>query len=90
MTVNPDRHNAVITHGTIMGFTFAFLFPLGAIIIRTASFRGLVWIHAGIQMFGYILALTGLGLGVYIAVYPESQVSLPKLVDRKIECVDAS
>ena len=40
--VNPIRHNAVIAHGTIMGFAFAFLFPLGAILIRTASFRGLV------------------------------------------------
>ena len=76
MHINPARHNAVITHGTFMGFAFAFLFPLGAIIIRTASFRGLVWVHAGVQLFAYILALTGLGLGVYIAVYPESQVRL--------------
>ena len=57
-----------------MGFAFAFLFPLGAIIMRAASFRGLVWVHAGIQLFAYTLALVGLGLGVYIAVYPESQV----------------
>lgn len=71
---DPIRHNAVITHGTIMGFAFAFLFPLGAIIMRVASFRGLVWVHAGIQMFAYLLALAGLGLGVYIAIYPDSQV----------------
>ena len=57
-----------------MGFAFAFLFPIGAIIIRTASFRGLVWVHAGIQIFAYLLALAGLGLGVYIAIVPESQV----------------
>lgn len=74
--VNPVRHNAVITHGTVMGLAFAVLFPLGAIVIRTASFRGLVWVHAGIQLFAYMLALTGLGLGVYIAIYPESQVHL--------------
>lgn len=72
--INPDRQNAVITHGTFMGFAFAFLFPLGAIIIRSASFRGLVWVHAGIQILAYTLALVGLGLGVYIAIYPESQV----------------
>ena len=72
--VNPNRKNSVITHGTFMGFAFAFLFPLGAIIIRIAPVRGLVWIHAGIQAFAYLLALVGLGLGVYIAVYPESQV----------------
>ena len=68
------RHNAVITHGTVMGFTFAFLFPLGAILIRVASFRGLIWVHACIQALAYALALVGLGLGIYIAVYPESQV----------------
>ena len=68
------RHNAVIAHGTIMGFAFAFLFPVGAIVIRTGSFRKLPWVHAGIQMFAYILALAGLGLGVYIAIKPESQV----------------
>ncbi len=68
------RHNAVITHGTVMGFTFAFLFPLGAILIRVASFRGLIWLHAAIQALAYALALVGLGLGIYIAVYPESQV----------------
>lgn len=68
------RHNAVITHGTVMGFTFAFLFPLGAILIRVASFRGLIWLHAAVQSLAYALALVGLGLGIYIAVYPESQV----------------
>lgn len=72
--MNPVRDNSVITHGTLMGFAFAFLFPLGAIIMRTASFRGLVWVHAGIQLFAYILALAGFGLGVYIAIYPDSQV----------------
>ena len=71
---NGVHHNAVITHGTIMGLAFAFLFPFGAIMIRAASFRGLVWVHAGIQIIAYLLALTGLGLGVYIAIYPHRQV----------------
>lgn len=68
------RHNAVVTHGTVMGFAFAFLFPLGAILIRVASFRRLIWVHAAIQSLAYALALAGLGLGIYIAVYPSSQV----------------
>ena len=73
-TVTGVHHNAVITHGTVMGFTFAFLFPLGAILIRVASFRGLIWVHAAIQSLAYALALAGLGLGIYIAVYPDNQV----------------
>ena len=73
-TVTGVHHNAVITHGTVMGFAFGFLFPLGAILIRVASFRGLIWVHAAIQALAYALALAGLGLGIYIAVYPENQV----------------
>ena len=73
-TVSGVHHNAIITHGTVMGFAFAFLFPLGAILIRVASFRGLIWVHAAIQSLAYALALAGLGLGIYIAVYPDSQV----------------
>ncbi|MCJ1277685.1 hypothetical protein MMC21_005499 [Puttea exsequens] len=57
-----------------MGLAFAFLFPVGAIIIRTASFRGAVYIHAATQAFAYALAIVGFGLGIYIAVYPESQI----------------
>ena len=44
-TVSPDRYKAVIAHGYIMGFAFAILFPFGAILIRTASFRNLVASH---------------------------------------------
>ena len=72
-TVTGVHHNAIITHGTVMGFAFAFLFPLGAILIRVASFPGLIWVHAAIQSLAYALALAGLGLGIYIAVYPELQ-----------------
>lgn len=61
-------------HGAIMGIAFVIVYPLGAILIRLLSFSGLVWVHAATQIFAYILALTGLGLGVYIALKPERQV----------------
>ena len=67
-------HSAIVTHGVIMGLAFAVVFPLGAILIRVASFRGLVWVHAAVQSLAYAMALAGMGLGVYIAVYPDSQV----------------
>lgn len=66
-----------IAHGTIMGLAFVIVYPLGAILIRLLSFSGLVWVHAATQGFAYILALTGLGLGVYIALKPERQVCTP-------------
>ncbi|KAL8829199.1 MAG: hypothetical protein Q9191_002150 [Dirinaria sp. TL-2023a] len=64
------RRKAVIAHGTIMGLAFALLFPTGSILMRLFSFRGLVWVHAAFQVYTYVMALTGLGLGVYIAVWP--------------------
>ena len=67
-------NRAIIAHGTIMAFTFVIVFPLGALLIRFASVKGLVWVHAAVQGFGYILAFTGLGLGVYIAIVPTFQV----------------
>lgn len=65
---------ARIAHGTIMGLAFALFFPLGGIIIRVLSFRGLIWVHAGLQMLTYTLALAGMGLGVYISLKPDNQV----------------
>ena len=67
-------NRAIIAHGTIMAFTFVVVFPLGALLIRYASVKGVVWVHAAVQGFGYILAFTGLGLGVYIAIIPTFQV----------------
>ena len=66
---------ATIAHGTIMGFTFIIVFPLGALLIRLCSFKALVWVHAGVQIFGYILALTGLSLGIFIGMVPTFKVS---------------
>ena len=67
--------NRVITaYGTIMGISFVIIFPLGALLIRLCSFRGLVRVHAGLQIFGYTIAMGVLGLRVYIALVPSSQV----------------
>lgn len=68
------RNRAQIAHGTIMGLAFALLFPTGGIIIRVLSFRGLIWVHAGLQTLTYTLALAGMGLGVYIALKPDNRV----------------
>lgn len=54
-------------HGVLMGIAFLGLFPLGAIMIRLLSFRGLLYVHAAIQVLALILAIVGLGLGVWLA-----------------------
>ena len=69
------RRNCVIAHATCLGFAFAFLMPLGAIVLRVARIHNLIWYHAAIMVVAYTLALAGLGLGVYIAIEPENQVN---------------
>lgn len=54
-------------HGVVMGLAFVVLFPLGALLMRLFSFRGLVWVHAGNQILTYSLAIAGLGMGIWIA-----------------------
>lgn len=66
----------MIAHGVIMGLAFALVFPLGSILIRIFSFPGLLWVHAGTQLFAYVLSIVGLGLGIYIALKPERGVRL--------------
>ncbi|KAM0802059.1 hypothetical protein BDR22DRAFT_844817 [Usnea florida] len=61
---------ATIAHGTIMCLAFVIFFPSGSLLIRLGHFKGVVYVHAGIQMFAYAMALTGLGLGVYVANAP--------------------
>ena len=78
---------AIPLHGAIMGIAFLFVFPVGSWLIRLASFRNLLWVHAGIQILSYFGALLGLALGVYIATRPGLSVSalflsLPRLLSR--------
>jgi hypothetical protein len=50
-----------------MTIAFAILYPLGAIAIRLLSFKGLLWFHAGLMIFAYVVVLAGTGFGVNIA-----------------------
>ena len=70
---------ATIAHGTIMCLAFVIFFPLGSFVIRLGHFKGVVYVHAGIQMFAYIMALAGMGLGIYVAHAP-TKVGRPSLV----------
>lgn len=62
-----DYHVVLIVHATLMGAAFVLFMPLGVFLIRLTSFKGLVWAHAGIQVFAYIVALAAFGLGAWLA-----------------------
>ncbi|KAL8830022.1 MAG: hypothetical protein Q9170_005923 [Blastenia crenularia] len=60
-----------ITHGVLMSFAWVIVAPLGAILIRALSNRNTVRVHYMTQIFAYVLALTGMALGIYLAVKPD-------------------
>lgn len=59
----------LIAHAVLACLAFVFFFPTGSILIRVASFPGVLWLHAAFQVFGYIVFIAGFGLGVYYAVF---------------------
>ena len=69
------RHRMIIAHGVLMSLAFVIFYPLGAILIRALSFKGLVWVHAGVQVFAYTLALAGMGIGVWFTQNSDASVS---------------
>ena len=66
---------SVYAHGGIMSIAFVLLFPLSALTIRLFHFKGIVWVHAGLQLFAFAVALSGFGLGLANAIWQE-RVSL--------------
>jgi hypothetical protein len=56
-----------MAHGILMGLAFLIFLPLGAILLHLFSFPGLVWLHAGTQLFAWALSIAGMGLGIWIA-----------------------
>lgn len=54
-------------HGSLASIAFVAIFPIGAILVRLTSFQGLVWIHGGLQLFGYSIFVAAAGLGIFIA-----------------------
>jgi hypothetical protein len=52
-------------HGIVMGLAFVIFFPLGALTIRVLTFTGSIWVHASAQIFAFLLAIAGMGMGIW-------------------------
>jgi hypothetical protein len=56
----------VTAHGTLAAVAFLVLFPIGAVLLRIPALG--VWVHAGVQIFAYLMFITAAGLGINLAV----------------------
>lgn len=61
-----SRQKLVIAHGVLAALAFVLLFPLGSILIRLGSFRGLWLVHGLFQLFAYAIYIAAFGIGVYM------------------------
>ncbi|KAF2798037.1 iron reductase domain protein, partial [Melanomma pulvis-pyrius CBS 109.77] len=57
-------------HAILACFAWASIFPIGGIMIRLLSFPHLLWLHAGLQIFGFCIYTAAVGLGIKLAVNP--------------------
>jgi hypothetical protein len=66
--LSSDEQNTYkVAHGILASAAFLIVFPLGAMIMRLANFSGLVWTHAGLQVFGLLAFIAAAGLGIFMA-----------------------
>jgi hypothetical protein len=58
----------LLAHGAMASLAFVGLFPIGGILIRVASFTGLVWVHAALQVIAFLVYVAAFGIGIWIAI----------------------
>jgi hypothetical protein len=54
----------IIAHAVLASLAFVIFFPLGSILIRLASFRGAIWVHAAFQVFAYLVFVPAFAIGI--------------------------
>jgi hypothetical protein len=63
-----SRDIMILAHGVMASLAFVAFFPIGGILIRIASFTGLVWVHAALQILGFLVYIVAFGIGIWIAM----------------------
>jgi hypothetical protein len=61
-----QSQKVLIAHGVLASLAFVLLFPIGSIIIRLGSFRGLWIAHGLFQIFAYLIYIVAFGIGVWM------------------------
>lgn len=55
------------THASLMSIAFVIIFPLGAWIARLVRSSKTVWLHASVQLIGWMMMIAGLAIGTRMA-----------------------
>lgn len=61
-----SRQRILIAHGVLAALAFVIFFPVGAIIVRLGSFRGVWLVHGLFQIFAYIVYTVAFGIGIWM------------------------
>ncbi|KAG9191471.1 hypothetical protein G6011_10205 [Alternaria panax] len=61
-----SRHKIIIAHGVLAALAFVLFFPVGSILIRLGSFRGVWLVHGLFQLFAYVVYVAAFGIGVWM------------------------
>ncbi|KAJ4373260.1 hypothetical protein N0V83_003554 [Neocucurbitaria cava] len=61
-----SRKKIIVAHGVLAALAFILFFPLGAILVRLGSFRGMWLIHGLFQLFAYLVYIAAFGIGVWM------------------------
>lgn len=63
-----SQETILLAHGVMASLAFVGLFPIGGILIRVASFTGLVWVHAALQIVAFIIYIVAFAMGIWLAI----------------------
>ncbi|KAF1844316.1 uncharacterized protein K460DRAFT_408606 [Cucurbitaria berberidis CBS 394.84] len=61
-----SRQKIIVAHGVLAALAFVLFFPVGAILIRVGSFRGMWLVHGLFQLFAYLVYIAAFGIGVWM------------------------
>jgi hypothetical protein len=61
-----SRQKILIAHGVLAALAFVIFFPIGSILIKLGSFRGVWLVHGILQLFAYIVYVVAFGLGIWM------------------------
>lgn len=61
------RSRIITTHGVLACMAFVIFFPSGAVSLRMLHFRNVVWLHAGMQGFAFLLYIIAFGMGIHLS-----------------------